>query len=124
MEIARTGADLGIEAGDRFKIVVEHIGPRRDDRFQRFRAALQEIGGQHFDCGAGGLAARGADGLGDMLCPAVIHVVTINRRNDHVIQAQLLDRIRHASRLEHIQRVWAASGDVAEGATAGARSRP
>ena len=120
MEVARAGADFGIEAGHGFEVVVEHVRTRGDDGFQRGGRAFQEIGRQNLDGGVWGAVTDRADGLGKMFGPAIRQVVAVHRGDDHVVQTQLLHGIGHATRLERIQRVRPAGGDVAEGAAAGA----
>ena len=120
VEVAGAGADLGIEAGHGLEVVVEDVGLRRDDGLEGAGAAAQEVGRQDLDRRRRVLAADGADGLGDVLGAAVAEVVAVDRGDDDVVEAELLDGDGDARRLEHVEGVGAAGGDVAEGAAAGA----
>ena len=51
LEVARAGADGGIQAGYRLEVVVEHVRPCRDDQFGRTRLA-QEVRRQDLDRGS------------------------------------------------------------------------
>ncbi|MPL92900.1 hypothetical protein SDC9_39024 [bioreactor metagenome] len=120
MEVARTGAHLGIEAGHRLEIVVEHVGARLDHLFQHLGTAFQEVGGQDLDRGVGRAMAHGADRLGKMLGAAILEIVTVDRGDDDMLQPERLHRMGDAARLEHIKRIGPAGRDVAEGTAAGA----
>ena len=46
---------------------------------------------------------HGADGLGEMLCPAISDVITVYGCNNNVVQTQFSDRIRYPTGFEHVQ---------------------
>ena len=83
MEVAGTWPDLEIEARHGFEIVVEDVGPRLDDDFQR-AVLLEEIRCQHLDGGQGRCGADGADGAGKMRGTAIVEVVAVNRGDDRM----------------------------------------
>ena len=120
MEIARAGADGGIKARDRLKVVVEHVRARLDHLFQRGGGAFQKVGRQNLDRRVGRAVAHGADRLGEMLRPTIVKVVAVDRGDDHMLEAKRLDRMGDAARLEHIKRIGPPGRDVAEGTAAGA----
>lgn len=58
--------------------------------------------------------AYGADGPGDMLGPAIGQIIAIHRGDDHMAQAQFLDRRRNPAGFERVQRIGTAGGHIAE----------
>ena len=75
MEVARTRPDLEIEAGHCFEIVVEDVGLRLDDDFER-AILLQEVRRQHLDGGGGRRLADFGDGAGEVLRTAIGEIVS------------------------------------------------
>src|SRR6056297_2880965 len=120
MEIARAGADLGVKAGYGFEVVVEHVRFRRDHGLDDRGDAFQEIGRQDLDRRTGRAFADRADRHGEMLRPAILEVVAVHGRDDDMVQAELLDRVCDAPRLEQVEILRPPRGHVAEGAAAGA----
>ena len=64
-----------------------------------------------------------ADGLGEVLGPAVGQAVAVDRGDDDVVEAELGQGVGDAPGLERVEGVGAAGGDVAEVAAAGANLR-
>ena len=114
MEIPRARPHLRIEPRHSLEIVVEHVRPRLDHRFERRGRAFQEIRRQHFDRRLRRLAPHRPDRLGDMLGPAILKVIAVDRGDHHMVQPQLLDRHRDPARLEHVQLLRPPRRDVAE----------
>ena len=117
-EIARTGADFGVEAGHGFQIVVEHIRAGLDHFFQRRRRAFQKIGGQDFNGGRRAAMADRADCHGEMLGTAIFQIVAVDRGDHHMVQPQFRHRMRHPARLEGVQSLRPAGRHVAKRAAA------
>ena len=118
-EIARAGPHLGVEPRHRFEIVVEDVGPGRDDDLDRAVLA-QEIGDQHLDRGRRRGGADRRNRPGEMAGAAVVEIVAVDRGDDDVLETEFADRLGDAPRLMRVDEVGAAGRDVAEGAGAGA----
>jgi hypothetical protein len=102
-EVARAGAHREVLRRHGFKIMVEHIGPRRNHGLDRTGFA-QEIRRQHLDrclCAAG---ADGADHRGKMRRTAVVKVVPIDRGDDDMREPELRRRISDSRRLGRVER--------------------
>src|SRR6185312_12972077 len=119
MEIARARPYLAVEPRHGFEIVVEHVGPRRDDDLER-AVLLEKIGRQHFDGGIRRVLADRFDGAGELRGAAVGQIVAIDRGNDDVVEAELRHRLADARRLMRIEQIGPPGRDIAEGAGAGA----
>ena len=119
MEIARAGPDRRVEARHRLHVVVEHVGFGLDDNLERAILA-QEIGRQNFNRGAGRLCTNGGDGLGEMLSPAIIKVVTVYRGDDNMAQRQFCHSRADIFRFMRIKKVRPSGSHVAESASTGA----
>ena len=119
MEVARAGPDLQIEAWNRFEIVIEHVRARRNDLFKRAILA-QKIGCQNLDRRHWRRGADSADRFGEVASPAIVEVVTIDRRHDDMLESQIARRRRRRVRLAGIERPGSSRRDVAK--SAGARA--
>ena len=117
--VARAGADDAIEARHGLGVVVEHFGAGLDDGADGFAVAL-EVGDEHFDAAAGGLAANLFDDQGEGARAAEQIVVAIDAGNDGVVQAERGDGLRDAAGLVEVDGLGAAFGHGAEAAAAGA----
>ena len=116
MKIARARAHFGIEARNRFKIVVKHVRARFNDDLQDRRIAFDKIRRQDFDGCVRALTPDRANGLREMLRPAIKHIIAVHGGDDHMVEPQFLDRIRDPTRLEHVQIFRRlACRDIAEG---------
>ena len=118
-EVARSGADCGIQPRHGFQVVVVDVGPGCHDDFRGARLA-QEVGGQDFDRGAGSGVADRTNGGGKMRRATIRQVVPIHRGDDDMGQAESRDRIGNAGWFVRGKRRRLTGGDVAEGARAGA----
>ena len=116
-EIARPWPHRQIQGGHGLQVVVEHIGPRRDDRLDRPLLA-QEVGSQDLDRDLGIAGTNGPDNLGKMRGTAIGKVVAIDRGNHDVGKSELGNGIGKAGGLGVIQRARSPRFDVAEGAGA------
>ncbi len=119
MKISRARPYLGVKTRHGFEIVVEDVGPRRDDGFERALLA-QEIGGQDLDRGLGSGGADRHDGLGEMLRPAIVEIVAVDRGDDDVRQAEGCHRLADTLRLVAIEQIGPSGRDIAKSAGAGA----
>ena len=116
--VARAGTDRRIKMRHRFEVVVEDIR-RGIEYLLRGSPFAQEIRRQHLDGRLRRLVANGADGLGDVGRTAIVQIIAIHAGDHHMPQAQFPDRRRHAPRLEHVERIGPAGGDIAERTAAG-----
>ena len=108
-----------VEPRHRLGIVVQHVGPRFDDRRERGGAAL-EVRDEQLDAAAGGVAANRLRGRREVRGPAVRQVVTVHGGDHHVLEPQLSDRPAHPLRLLAILPDRPAVGHRAVAAIAGA----
>ena len=92
--------------GDRFEIVVEHVGLRRDDDFERAGLA-QKIRRQHLDGRRRADAPDRFDHLREMARAAVGKIVAIDRGDDDMREAELGDGVGDARGLVRIERARA-----------------
>ncbi len=106
MEIARARPHGEIVRRHRFEIVVEDVGPRRDDRFERAVLA-QEVRRQHLDRRSRAACADSADGVGEMLRAAIVEIVAIDRGDDDVGKPELGGGVGDMLRLGGIERLRA-----------------
>ena len=84
-----------VEARDRLRVVVQDRGPCLEHRGER-RGAPLEIGDQRLDAAARGVPMHGAEGLRPVPGAAVGEVVAVDRRDHHVLEAELADRAADA----------------------------
>lgn len=117
--VACAEADLAVEAGDGFGVVVEHIGGGIDDDFHGVVGAL-EIGDEDFDFAAGDAFADGLDAEGEEECAAVFAVVAIDAGDDGVLEAEGSDGFGDAAGLIEIDGEGGSFLNGAETAAAGA----
>ena len=99
-EIARARPHRQVVRRHGFEIVVEDVGPRRDDDL-RGAVLAQEIRRQHFDRGRRAARADGADHRGEMRGAAVGEIVAVDRGDDDMGEAELcggLGDVRRARR--------------------------
>ena len=100
--------------------MVENIGARRDNRFER-RPFAAKIGNEHFDPATRDAPANFFNGAGKNSGSTVGLVVAIHGSDDGIAQAHLLDGFGNAQRLVFLGRAnRLARRDGAE--TAGARA--
>lgn len=85
--VAGADADLFIEAGNGFDVVVEDVGGGVEDDGHGFTGAL-EVGDEDFDLAAGDAFADGADGGGEDGGAAVLLVVAVDAGDDGVFEAE------------------------------------
>ena len=119
MEVARAGPHREIQRRNRFDVVVEHVRPRCDHRFERAILA-EKIRRQNFDRGLRAPRANGANDLSEMVGAAVIEIVAVDRCDHDVGEPKLRGRVRDMFRLVRIKCTRQAGLDVAE--RAGARA--
>ena len=120
VEIARAGPDGQVVRRHGFEIVVEDVRFGRDHHFQRAGLA-QEVRGQDFDGRFRRAGADGRDDLGEMLRPAVLEIVAVDRGDDDVLEARVLrPHRRRCSGSSGSSGSRQAGADIAEGAGAGA----
>ena len=115
MEIAGAGPHRQVIGRHRFQVVVEHVGLGRYHDFQRTLLA-QEVRCQDFNRRVRVLGADGANDIGEVLRPAIGKVVAVDRGDDDMAEAHLLDRMGDAGRLTRVECRRNAGGDVTEGA--------
>ena len=112
-------AHLGIQAWDRFKIMVEHIRTCGNHGFQHAILTFQEIRCQNFDGCIWTAMAHGADCLREMFSTPSVR----SSRSTDVIttwfKPQFLNRIRNPTWFKRIQFIGPPRGDITERATAG-----
>ena len=75
--VTRTGPYCQIVRGNRFQVVIEHVGLCRDDCLCRTVLA-KKIGREHFDGRFGAPRADRVDNGCEMSCAAVIEIVPID----------------------------------------------
>src|SRR6185295_10156156 len=88
----------GGQALHRLHVVGDDVGERFGDGVQVALHAL-EVGDEHLHAGAGGFAAQGADGGGEVGGAAVRAVVPVHRGDDDVLEAEIADRAGQVLRL-------------------------
>ena len=93
--------------------MVEHLGAGFDHDPDRFLVAL-EVGDEHLDAAAGGLAANFLDDHGEDARSAHQIVVAIHAGDDGMFQAQCGNRFGHAARFVKVDRLGTALGHGAE----------
>ncbi|ENN87038.1 hypothetical protein RHSP_12697 [Rhizobium freirei PRF 81] len=116
VEIARTGTNRQVIARHGFHIVIEDVGLGGDDALQCTRL-LQEVRRQDLDRGCRRSGTDRPDHLLKVLGATVFQIITVDRGDDDVAEAHLLDGLGDIFRLRHIERVRLARRDVAEGAS-------
>src|SRR5204863_5538510 len=80
-----------VEARDRLRVVVQDPGPRLEHRGER-RGAPLEVGDQRLDAATRRVPMHGAESLRPVPGAAVGEVVAVDRRDHHVLEAELADR--------------------------------
>ena len=88
--VDRALAHLAIEPRHRFHIVIQHVGPRRDHRFQR-RPVAAKIRNQHFDLAVRHALANRGNRARENRRAAVRLVVAIHRSHHGIAQTHPLD---------------------------------
>src|SRR5487761_1020182 len=101
MEIAGTGPYCGVKTRHGFEVVVEDVGPRRDDLVER-RALVQKVRGQYLDRGAGRGRADRRDGPRKLVGTTILDIVAVDRGDDDVGEAQGRDRRTHPLGLSRV----------------------
>src|SRR5436190_23595750 len=119
MEVARAGTDVEIARRHGLKIVVEHVGLCRHNRFQSAVLA-QEVWRQELDAGARASFSDRPDGLRKMLRTAIGEIVAIDRGDNDVGKPELEGGLRDVLRLVWVERTGHAGFYVTEGARTGA----
>ena len=115
-------AHLAVQAANGLDVVVEDVGPRGEDGARapppRRRGSRESA---PRSIASGSLRLQRADRRGVVAGALVGDVVAVDRRDDDVLQAHLLRRLREAERLERVDRLARLAGvDVAVAAGAGA----
>jgi len=100
--IFRLRADRFVEAGDGFNVVIENFRFFIEHGLKRIPIAA-EIGDEHFDAGAGGLAAHFANGVSPDFCAAIFKLITIHAGDHHVLEIHQPHRIADAIGLIQIK---------------------
>ena len=108
-----------VEARNRLDVVVEDVGALVDHLRKRHLLAA-EVGGQDLDLAARGQHPDRADHADERSGPVVGQVVAVDRGDDGVAQAHLLDLGRDPHRLQRVVPGRLAGLHVAEAAAAGA----
>src|ERR671910_110711 len=98
-------------------VVVEDVRPLGDHARERHLLAA-EVRGEHLDLAAGRHATDRADHADERARAEVGQVVAVHARDHGVAEPHLLDRLRHAERLERVVVGGLARLDVAEAAAA------
>ncbi len=112
---ARAPAHVAVQPRHGLDVVVEDVGLRRHDGFDR-RAPAPEIGRQDFDTGRRLERAHRADRFGEMGGASVGEIVAVHRRQDDELEGHPLHGRAHADGLQGVDRERLAVGDVAEAA--------
>ena len=126
-------ADLAVEAGDGFGVVIEDVGAGVHEEFHGFARALK-VGHEDFDAAGGEALADGADGHGEQEGAAVLAVIAVDAGDDGVFQSHGLDGFGDAAGLVHVDfergaflngaEAAAARADVAEDHEGGGAAVP
>ena len=112
-------ADLAVEAGNGFGIVIEHVGLYCEDCVERVPVAAK-IGNEDFDFAAGNAAANFGDGAGEDSGAAIRLIVAIDAGDYGVAKAHARNGFGDAERFVFIGRADGfAGGDSTEAAGAG-----
>lgn len=117
MEVACARPHHKVPGCNGFEVVVEHVRTRRHDPFQRSLLA-KEVGGQHLDRRVRRASADGPDHGCKMGATAVREIITVDRCDDHMLQAQLGYRLRDLRWLSAVERLGPAGLHVAKRASA------
>ena len=94
--------------------MIKYIRRRVFQNIQSNLHTASEIWDQHFDLNFGIKAARLADSVREMLCPTVIQVVAIDRRDHDIAQAHFAYRDGELGRLIRVECVRLAVRDIAK----------
>src|SRR6266700_1680992 len=95
-----------VQPGNGFDVMVENVGPGIDHDLQRVIDTL-EIGRQYFDFTIGVETANPTDGSGENGCAAIFEFVTVDRGDDGMAQAHLLDRKSTRLNSSHVKISYA-----------------
>src|SRR3974390_578807 len=104
--VERTFADLAVEAGDGFGVVIQNVGLDLKNGVERVPIAAK-VGNQDFYFAAGNAFANLLDGASEDAGATVRLVVTIDAGDDRVAQAHPGGRFADAQRFF---LVWRANG--------------
>ena len=115
-------ADVAVQIGHGFEVVVEHVRRvLRQDLQRPLHAALAaEVGGEDLDLRLRAVFAHRGDAVDEMLGAAVAQVVAVDAGHHHVFQAHVGDGAGQIQRLVGVRRLRTAVGDIAERTAAGA----
>ena len=103
-EVGGRGPGGPVQPGDRLEVVVQHVGPRREDRVERGGIALA-VGDQHLDRACPGSRARtAAIGGGEARGAAVGEVVAGHAGDHRVLEAERRDRVGDPAGFVGIER--------------------
>jgi hypothetical protein len=120
VEVARAGPHRQIFRRHGLEIVVEDVGPRRDDDFRARRAcAGNPASGSRSWCRRAPCADR-LDHLDEMLRAAIVEIVAVDRGDDDVVEPILATAPGDVARARPRSSARACRSHVAEGAGAGA----
>ena len=98
-----TFADVAVEAGNGFGVVIENVGLHRKHRIERVPVAAK-IGDQDFNFAAGNPAANFGDGAGENGGAAIGLIVAIDAGDDGIAEAHAGDGFGDAQRFFFIRR--------------------
>ena len=113
MFVPRRFSHCLIQTGHGFQIVVEHVRPRPCHRLDRAVLAL-EIRRQNLDRRGRRRFANAFDAANKLPGAAVIQIVAIHRRDDHMPQAEVADGFGQIVRLVRVEQVRSAGCDIAK----------
>ena len=113
MVVASAWANLRIKTRHGFEVVVVDIGLGIDHNFDSI-VFSQEIWCEHFDGGIQCHLANCGDYSGEVPCPAVVEVISIDRSDDDMAKLEPGYGLGYECRLVRILRIWYPGSDVAE----------
>ncbi len=100
--VFRIGADAAIQTGNSLSVVIQYVGPRVQHIVQR-RFVAVEIRDQNFDFALRVQFPHTCDRLGPVHRPAICEVVAIHRRDDRVLQIEMLYGFGNVCRLHRVE---------------------
>ena len=83
-----------VEPGNGFKVVIHHVGERLVEHAERALQAPPEIGHEDLDLRPRRALAHRADAIDEVFRAAVLEVIPVDARDDHVGERKLRDRPR------------------------------